>query len=83
MQHPVERSGALSNQITPSKSAVRAVGEFNDTVIVVRGRHCEHWLNGEKVVEYETESGPLEGPILIQHHGAEAWFLNIRIKRLD
>ena len=83
MQHPVERSGALYNQIAPSKSAVRPAGEFNDTVIVVRGRHCEHWLNGEKVVEYETESGPLEGPILIQHHGTEAWYRNIRVKRLD
>jgi hypothetical protein len=83
MQHPVERSGALYNQIAPSKNVVRPAGEFNDTVIVVRGRHCEHWLNGEKVVEYETESGSIEGPILFQHHGTEAWYRNIRIRRLD
>jgi hypothetical protein len=83
IQHPAERSGALYNQIAPAKSVVRPVGEFNDTVIIVRGRHCEHWLNGEKVVEYEAESGPLEGPILFQHHGTEAWYRNIRIKRLD
>jgi hypothetical protein len=83
IQHPAERSGALYNQIAPAKNVVRPVGEFNDTVIIVRGRHCEHWLNGEKVVEYETESGPLEGPVLFTHHGTEAWYRNIRIKRLD
>jgi hypothetical protein len=83
IQHPTERSGALYNQIAPAKNVVRPVGEFNDTVIIVRGRHCEHWLNGEKVVEYEAESGPLEGPILFQHHGTEAWYRNIRIRRLD
>jgi len=78
-----ERAGALYNQIAPSKSAARPVGNFNDSVLIVRGRHCEHWLNGQKVVEYESESGPLEGPILLQHHGSEAWFRDIRIRRLD
>lgn len=83
IEHPEERAGALYNQIAPSKAAARPIGEFNDSVLIVRGRHCEHWLNGQKVVEYETESGPLEGPILLQHHATEAWFRNIRIRRLD
>ena len=48
-----------------------------------RCRHCEHWLNGEKVVEHETESGPIESPILLQHHGSDVWFRNIRIRRLQ
>ena len=81
-QYPVERSGALYNQIAPSKSVVKPVGQFNHSVLIVRGRHCEHWLNGENVVEYETESGPLVGPIFFQNHGTEAWFRNIRIRRL-
>jgi len=72
----------LYNQIAPSKSAVKPVGQFNHSVLIVRGRHYEHWLNGEKVVEYETESGPLEGPIFFQNHGTEAWFRDIRIRRL-
>ncbi len=81
-QHAVERSGALYNQIAPAKSVIKPVGEFNHSRIVVRGRQVEHWLNGEKVVSYTTESGPLEGPILLQHHTTAAWFRNIRIRRL-
>lgn len=82
-EFPVERSGALYNQIAPSKSMVKPVGDWNESTIIVRGRHCEHWLNGEKVVEYETDSSPLESPILFQHHTTEAWFRDIRIRRLD
>lgn len=82
-QHPVERTASLYNQIAPSRSSVKPAGEWNSSVLIVRGRHCEHWLNGEKVLEYETDSGPLESPLLIQNHGTEAWFRNIRIRRLD
>ena len=82
-KYAVERTGSLYNQIAPSKAASKPIGEWNTSAIIVKGRHCEHWLNGEKVVEYETESSPLESPILFQHHTTEAWFRNIRIRRLD
>jgi len=36
-----------------SKPMCRPVGEWNSTRLVVRGAHVEHWVNGEKVVEYE------------------------------
>jgi hypothetical protein len=34
----------------------RPIGTWNETRIVARGSHVEHWLNGVKVVEYELWS---------------------------
>lgn len=45
----------LSDPSSPGKR-FNPPGEWNRAVIVVRGRHVEHWLNGFKVVEYERGS---------------------------
>ena len=46
-------SGANYAMHPPSKKAYNPVGTFNHTRIIVNKGHVEHWLNGEKVVEYE------------------------------
>lgn len=51
-----ERSGALFGLIAPSTDATRPVGQYNETRIVVRGGHVEHWLNGTKLLEAEMGS---------------------------
>jgi hypothetical protein len=72
--------------------------EFNHSRLVVDGTHVEHWLNGTKVVQFETsapavqkqlrelhgKTGELldEGPISLQNHNSEVWFRNIRVRRL-
>ena len=51
---PSHRAGALYDLIAPNaRKHVRPVGEWNRSRIVFRGRHGEHWLNGEEIVEFD------------------------------
>jgi hypothetical protein len=51
---PSHRAGALYDLIAPSAAKHLApVGEWNSSKIVFRGNHGEHWLNGQKIVEFE------------------------------
>lgn len=50
-------SGSLYDLIAASKSKkLKPIGEFNQTRIIVKGNHIEHWLNGVKTVEFDRSS---------------------------
>lgn len=51
-----QKSGANYDIHPPKVFAAKAPGEFNESKLIVNNGHVEHWLNGEKVVEYQLWS---------------------------
>lgn len=49
-------AGACYDLYAPAKDVTRPLGEWNTARIVANGPHMEHWLNGEKLLEYELGS---------------------------
>jgi hypothetical protein len=50
---PLTSAGSLHSVYAVPRGVVKPAGEWNSTRVVARGTHVEHWLNGQKVVEYE------------------------------
>ncbi|MGH7504234.1 MAG: 3-keto-disaccharide hydrolase, partial [Longimicrobiales bacterium] len=53
---PLTSAGANYGLDPAPRGVVKSAGEWNSARILVDGNHVEHWLNGEKVVEYELGS---------------------------
>ena len=81
---------------------IRPAGETNQSQIIVKGNHVEHWLNGKKVLEYSCSnellsdaianskfkntpgfSSKVRGHLLLQDHGGQVWFRNLKIRPLS
>jgi hypothetical protein len=50
---PNQTAAGLYDLIAPGPKTLMPVGEFNESRIVFRGNHGEHWLNEAKVVEFD------------------------------
>ena len=55
-----QATGSLYDVFPPSGKKLQPKGEFNQSRLLVRGDHVEHWLNGVKVVEYDFGSERLK-----------------------
>ena len=53
-------AGALAGLLTPSPAELKSEGEFNQGKLVVLGDHVEHWINGQKVLEYDWSDPELK-----------------------
>jgi hypothetical protein len=50
-----QKTGAdYAMNLTNDKKKLKPVGEWNTSTIVFNKGHVEHWLNGEKIVEFEA-----------------------------
>lgn len=53
---PIHTTGALYDMLAPQGGLLRPQDVFNESRIVVRGASVEHWLNGEKLVEFNRQA---------------------------
>ena len=61
---PHRQTAALYDVLPPARDKpLRPVGEWNQSRILVKGSHVEHWLNGRRVLEYELGSPELKAAI--------------------
>lgn len=61
---PKRQTAALYDILPPNEDKkLNVPGEWNESKIIVKGNHVEHWLNGAKVVSYELGSPELKAAI--------------------
>jgi hypothetical protein len=67
--------------VTPKTKADRPLGEWNRTMVTLKGDRLTVSLNGKTVIENARLPGiPASGPIGLQHHGSAIDFANIWVK---
>ncbi|HUR21939.1 MAG TPA: DUF1080 domain-containing protein [Vicinamibacterales bacterium] len=55
-KNPLTTAASSHSIAAPNHDMTKPVGEWNQSKLLVKGPHVEHWLNGMKVVEYELWS---------------------------
>lgn len=53
---PHRQTAAFYDVLPAANRPIKPAGEWNDSRVLVKGNHVEHWLNGTKVLEYELGS---------------------------
>lgn len=67
-------AAACYDLYAPSKDMTKPLGQWNHMRVLVDGAHVEHWLNGEKVVEYELWSDDWKQRVAKSKHKDRAKF---------
>lgn len=63
-KNPKGRTASFYDVLPPKEHPpVKLAPEWNHSRVLVQGNHVEHWLNGEKVLEYELGSDQVKGGV--------------------
>ncbi len=70
------RSGSLYDMLPATENKhINPAGQWNRSSILFRGNHGEHWLNGEKVVEFELGTARFDSAFAkSKYKSYPAWF---------
>jgi hypothetical protein len=52
-ENPRQAAASLFFGMAPSRDATRSVGEWNEGRVACQGTVIQHWLNGEKVIDFD------------------------------
>lgn len=73
------RAGALYDLFAPAGTKrLRPVGEWNQSRLIFRGNHGEHWLNGEKIVEFDLGTARMDSALAASKYRTMSWFAERR-----
>ncbi len=78
-QLATHRAGALYELFAPNeRKHLRAVGEWNESKVIFRGSHGEHWLNGQKIVEFDLGTARMDSAFAASKYRSIAGFADRR-----
>ena len=55
-RNPLTSAGAAYGLYAPPRGVAKFAGHWNHSRIVAKGNHVEHWMNGQKTLEFEIGS---------------------------
>ena len=62
-KNPLTSAGAAYALYASPRGVVKPANEWNSSLIVVKGARVQHWLNGQKLLEYELWSPDWEAKV--------------------